>query len=84
LFAPFFPFYKEYIYNTEIEKESFSSFYKEIVLLHELGHAFGLVDHSTGGDIMHGTGLLATQINNGWTSFTNAQLRSIQNHGTPE
>ena len=72
------------IYNTEIENESTSSFYKEIVLLHELGHAFGLGDHTTGGDIMHGTGLLATQINNGWTSFTTAQLRSIQNHGTPE
>jgi len=57
---------------------------KEVVLLHELGHAFGLGDGDYENIMGLATNLLATYIDNGWTSFTTAQLRSIQKHGKPE
>jgi hypothetical protein len=72
------------IYNTSIETQSTSSFYKEIILLHELGHLFGLVDNYSSEDIMRNADTLIDQIESGWISFTTAQISSIQAKSMPD
>jgi hypothetical protein len=73
------------IFNEQIKYQSTSSFYKEIVLLHELGHAFGLADELIKGteNIMNNVDTLIEQIENGWISFTIDQIKGIQTHGVP-
>ena len=75
-----------YVFNDVIAAELTGTSYlvaQEVVLLHELGHAFGQRD-VIGPSIMGlGTFALATHIDNGWISFTTDQLRGIQKHGKP-